>query len=59
MSLKSAIVDYSAFDGMQNREGVEGFLIGAVNSNSFSIFHSFLLENRISKTRLLLHIVFL
>ena len=42
MSLKSAIVDYSAFDGIQNREGVEGFLIGAVLSICFSLIHSFL-----------------
>lgn len=30
MSLKSAIVDYSAFDSLKYREGVEGLLIGAV-----------------------------
>jgi len=30
MSLKTAIVDYGALDSLKSREGVEGFLIGAV-----------------------------
>ena len=30
MSLKTAIIDYGALDNLNGREGLEGFLIGAV-----------------------------
>ena len=45
MSLKSAIIDYGALENLQSREGIEGFLIGAVDPININITLLYIINN--------------